>query len=52
MTRVGDVNRELGSCYPRIKALARLPGASTAPATRTRTRIQTGVVKQQRNTDS
>jgi hypothetical protein len=31
---------------------ARLPGASTAPATRTRTRFHTGAVKQQRNADS
>src|ERR1700719_3131850 len=30
----------------------RLPGASTAPATRTRMRFQTGAVKQGRNTDS
>jgi hypothetical protein len=30
----------------------RLPGASTAPATRTRTRFQTGLVKQEWNTDS
>ena len=30
----------------------RLPGANTAPATRTRTRFQTGAVKQGRNTDS
>jgi hypothetical protein len=30
----------------------RLPGASTAPATRTTTRSQTGAVKQGRNTDS
>ena len=30
----------------------RLPGARTAPATRTRTRFHTGAVKQDRNTDS
>src|SRR5271165_1884987 len=30
----------------------RLPGASTAPATRTRMRFQTGAVKHGRNTDS
>src|ERR1700722_3644652 len=30
----------------------RLPGANTAPATKTRTRFHTGAVKQERNADS